>query len=107
MKGMERERYKYLADVLKAIAHPSRILIVESLRDKEQCVCELTELVGSDMSTVSKHLSVLKRVGIVSSEKRGLKVFYKLEYPCVLDFTSCMQRIVESNAKKQLSVFYK
>jgi DNA-binding transcriptional ArsR family regulator len=48
------------AQVFKALAHPSRLLIVDELMQSERCVCELTELVGSDMSTVSKHLSVLK-----------------------------------------------
>lgn len=50
---------------------------MQTLAEGEQCVCELTELIGSDMSTVSKHLSHLKSDGIIQDEKRGNQVFYK------------------------------
>ena len=73
-----KARSELRAQVVKALAHPSRILIAEALIDGEQCVCELTELVGADMSTVSKHLSIMKAAGLVEVEKRGLNVFYRL-----------------------------
>ena len=59
-------RHEARAQVFKALAHPSRLLIVDELMQSERCVCELTALVGSDMSTVSKHLSVLKAAGVVA-----------------------------------------
>jgi DNA-binding transcriptional ArsR family regulator len=89
------------ANVFKALAHPSRLLIVEELAQKERCVCELTEKIGADMSTVSKHLSVLKGAGIIQDEKRGLQVFYRLKMPCVLRFFDCVGEVVETNAKEQ------
>jgi DNA-binding transcriptional ArsR family regulator len=49
-------KYKRRAQVIKALAHPSRLLIVDRLGEHECCVNELTTLIGSDMSTVSKHL---------------------------------------------------
>ena len=73
------------------MAHPSRLLMIEELSRGERCVCELTELVGADISTVSKHLSVLHETGIVERDKRGLKVFYRLALPCVLDFFTCLE----------------
>ena len=58
---------------MKALAHPSRLFIVDELsRSGERCVCELTEMVGADMSTVSRHLAMLKGAGIIEDEKRGL-----------------------------------
>ncbi|MGQ9663216.1 MAG: ArsR/SmtB family transcription factor [Kiritimatiellia bacterium] len=67
---------------MKAFAHPSRLLILdELLRHGDRCVCELTKLVGADMSTVSRHLAVLRVAGIVADEKRGLQVFYRLRSP--------------------------
>ena len=78
--------YKQRAAVIKALGHPSRLLIVDELARGERCVCELTELVGADISTVSKHLSVLKRAGLVQDEKRGVQVFYRLRCPCILRF---------------------
>jgi Bacterial regulatory protein, arsR family len=58
------------AKFFKAMAHPSRVLIVEELTDGERCVCDLTEKIGADISTVSKHLSVMKNAGLVIDEKR-------------------------------------
>lgn len=67
------------AQIIKALAHPSRLLILDELfRQRERCVCELAKLVGADMSTVSRHLTVLRLAGLVAGEKRGLQVFYRL-----------------------------
>ena len=89
----KKARSQFRAQVVKALAHPSRILIAEALIDGEQCVCELTELVGADMSTVSKHLSIMKAVGLVEVEKRGLNVFYRLRCNCLEDFFRCVDSI--------------
>ncbi len=89
------------ATVIKALAHPTRLFIVEELDKKECCVCELTELIGADMSTVSKHLAVLKNAGVVIDEKRGSKVFYKLRVPCILKFFGCVESVLQACAKEQ------
>ena len=86
------------AKVLKAMAHPSRLYILEELEKGEQCVCDLTEMIGADVSTVSKHLSVLKQAGIVIDDKRGNQVFYRLRVPCILNFFGCVESVLESQA---------
>lgn len=86
-------RYEQMAGVMKAMAHPTRLYILDQLNEREHCVCELQELIGVDMSTVSRHLSVLKQAGIIGSRKENNQVFYNLLCPCVLDFYSCMTRI--------------
>jgi ArsR family transcriptional regulator len=58
-------------------------------------------MVGADMSTVSKHLSVLKNAGIIQDEKRGSQVYYRLKMPCVLRFFDCVGEVIETNAKEQ------
>jgi len=83
---------KRRANVLKAMGHPSRVRILELLSQGETCVCDIAPVVGSDMSTVSRHLAVLRNAGIIEDEKRGLKVFYKLTTPCVLDFFRCIDQ---------------
>lgn len=85
------EKYLSQASILKAIAHPSRLAIIDAIKDKELCVCELQEIVGSDISTVSKHLSVLKNAGLVAQRKENNRVFYKLRYKCILSFISCIR----------------
>ncbi|MBN2564506.1 MAG: winged helix-turn-helix transcriptional regulator [Candidatus Eisenbacteria bacterium] len=79
---------------MKAMAHPTRLYIVEELSLGERCVRELTELVGADMSTVSKHLSLLKSVGIVADERRGNEVYYSLRMRCVLNFFDCIEEVL-------------
>jgi ArsR family transcriptional regulator len=69
-----KERFEAQAMILRAMAHPTRLMIVDELKSGPRCVCELTELVGADTSTVSKHLSVLKSAGIIVDVKKGLKV---------------------------------
>ena len=85
------------AMILKALAHPSRLMMVEAMEKGEKCVCELQALVGADMSTVSKHLAVLKRAGLVAAEKRGLQVFYTLLSPCVMNFFACVESVIEAH----------
>jgi ArsR family transcriptional regulator len=94
-------RFEARARVFKALSHPSRLFIVDELSRGERCVCELTEMVGADMSTVSKHLSVLKSVGIVKDERRGSQVFYQLKMPCVLRTFDCVGEVLQISAKEQ------
>ena len=101
MEARQKARYEARAGVIKAMGHPTRLFIVEELSRGERCVCELTEMVDVDVSTVSKHLSVLKNAGIVQDEKRGSQVFYSLLVPCVLNFFSCVESVLESRAKEQ------
>ena len=79
------------ANILKALAHPSRLTMVEALANTPRCVCDLRELVGGDLSTVSKHLGVLRSAGIVRDERRGTQIFYHLIAPCVLSFFDCLE----------------
>ncbi|MFO7749753.1 MAG: metalloregulator ArsR/SmtB family transcription factor [Desulfobacteraceae bacterium] len=92
-----RDRYEIRAAIMKALGHPSRLFIVDELSRRDRCVCELTEMIGADISTISKHLSLLKEVGIVDSEKRGTQVHYRLAAPCVLGFFCCLEDMVRAN----------
>ena len=103
---MDQLRKKHLearATVLKAMAHPSRLLIIEELEQGERCVCELTAMIGADVSTVSKHLSVLKQAGIVVDDKRGNQVYYQLRVPCILNFFGCIESVLQAQVQDQTS----
>jgi DNA-binding transcriptional ArsR family regulator len=95
-----RRRYDARARIIKAMGHGTRLYLVDELSRGERCVCELQALVGADMSTVSKHLAVLREAGIVRDEKRGNQVFYSLRCPCVLNFFACVESVL-SNAASQ------
>jgi len=98
LSGATRNRYEAKARMMKALAHPTRLFIVDELSNGERCVCELRDMVGADISTVSKHLALLKTAGIVADEKRGLQVFYRLKTPCVLGFFECVQQVQKAVA---------
>ncbi|GEM_PF-499157 len=94
MKQDIRYRYQRRARFMKALAHPTRLFLIDELARGERCVCELTAMVGDDISTISKHLSLLREAGIVSDEKRGNMVFYSLRTPCVQSFFTCFEKAV-------------
>ena len=104
MNPKTQARYEARATIIKAMAHPTRLFIVDELSRNERCVCELTEMVGADMSTVSKHLAILKNAGIVENEKRGSQIFYRLRMPCILNFFDCVETVIRSTAEAQLAL---
>lgn len=103
MTEREAKRSQARASILKALAHPSRIFIVDKLSEQPYCVSEITEMIGADTSTVSKHLSILKNAGIISDRKQGTTVYYSLEAPCLLRFIGCVEEVVTQNACRQLA----
>jgi DNA-binding transcriptional ArsR family regulator len=104
MDSKSQAKFEARARIIKAMAHPTRLFIVDELSRKERCVCELTEMVGVDMSTMSKHLSQLKESGIVQDEKRGSQVYYTLRCPCLTNFFNCVESILKSKAKEQMEL---
>lgn len=104
MTQEESTRYELRAHMFKAMAHPMRIRLLEKLKDRPWCVCELAAEVGIDKSVASKHLSQLKEAGLIDDEKRGTQVEYHLTAPCVLDLASCAEGAVLMNRKRRLGV---
>jgi len=104
MNKESHAKYTARAEIIKAMAHATRLMIMDELAKGEHCVCELTEMAGADVSTVSKHISILKNVGIVEVEKRSQKVFCKLKTPCVMNFIECVEKVMKSRLKNQLSL---
>ena len=92
----DRERFKRQAQVLKALAHESRLMIVDRLSRGECSAGELTALVGSDQSTVSRHLGVLRGHGIVADRREGNVVWYSLRTPCVMNFFGCAREVIDA-----------
>ncbi|MFH1138634.1 MAG: metalloregulator ArsR/SmtB family transcription factor [Pseudomonadota bacterium] len=104
MDSPAKNRLEARARIMKAMAHPSRLFILDELSQGERCVRDLTAMIGSDTSTVSKHLSLLKNAGIVATDKRGAQVYYRLKAPCVLNFFGCVEIVLRDNAADQLRV---
>jgi len=104
LEGEIRYHMEQRAKVMKALAHPSRLFIVDELSRGERCVCELTEMIGADVSTVSKHLAVLREAGLVLDDRRGVQVFYRLRVPCILNFFGCVEAVLEETSRQPITI---
>ena len=98
MIAKRNDVFRRQARVLKALANESRLKIVDRLSRGECSVGELTDLVGSDRTTVSKHLAVLRAHGIVLDRREGKVVYYTLHIPCVMNFFSCAAQVLKERA---------
>jgi len=96
-----RERYEARAAVAKALAHPTRLLLLDALAEGELCVCELNRLVPADQSTVSKHLAILKQAGLVAERREGPKIFYRQTVCCLKGLWECIESVLKQNLKAQ------
>jgi ArsR family transcriptional regulator len=92
--------YESQAEVLKALAHPVRVAIIDYLKDGRQCVCDIADRIGSQRSNVSKHLSLMVNAGVLQCSKEGLKVMYQLKTPCVINCLDCITKCLKQKAKE-------
>jgi ArsR family transcriptional regulator len=97
-------KYEVTSTIIKAMAHPTRLLLIEELSKQQRCVCELTQMVGADTSTISKHLALLKNAGIVADQKRGQMVYYRLTMHCAFNFITCLEGVIRERAKAHLTL---
>lgn len=95
----KRSAFAKQARILKALAHPSRLLIVDRLSRGECTVGELRELVGSDLSTISKHLALLRAHGIVEDRREGTTVYYRLIAPCACNLFTCATQVLKERSR--------
>lgn len=84
--------------VIKALAHPGRLRIAEALATGERCVTDLQSLVGGDLSTVSKHLTLMREAGWIGCEKRGQQVYYHLACDCLPTFIQCIDSLASDHS---------
>ena len=96
-----KNKFDARVKIIKAMAHSTRLFIIDELSKKEKCVCELQEIIGGDFSTVSKHLTILKNAGLVSGNKQGNQVFYKIDAECAYKIICCADNIIKTKLKKE------
>ena len=100
----DKLKFGEMSKIIKAMSHPTRLFIVDKLKERKYCVCELTDMIGVDISTVSRHLKILKKAGIIYDEKIKNNVYYDLRCPCIGNFYSCVNNIIDI---QQEDVVYK
>jgi len=77
--------YKKQAELLKAMAHPTRLRILEIISEEESCVCHITAILGKRQPYVSQHLMILRGAGLVKDRKDGVIVYYRLADECIAE----------------------
>ena len=92
------------ADILKALAHPVRVLVFEALAGYEKTVGELVTMLGEKEANTSRHLAVLRNAGLVATRKEGLNVFYSNKMPCLLSMLSCVDQAVCDIADEHMKI---
>lgn len=98
-------RYETRAAIVKALACPARLMIVDELAENgERSVQEMTAMIGTDASTVSRHLSTLKNAGVIASRKSGTTVYYRLRMKCIPVFLNCVESMLREDAEMRTRV---
>lgn len=95
---------KFKADVFQVLGHPTRIHIIETLRDGERPVSGILEAVGVEQANLSQHLSVLRAKGLVVNRKEGNQVLYSLRDPLLVEVLDTMRRYFQAHLEEALMI---
>ncbi len=92
------------AEILTALAHPSRLEILELLREGEQCVCHIQAVLDQRQAYVSQQLNILRRSGLVSRRKDGKRVYYRVSDARIFEVTDSLKDFLRAQKKRKLSI---
>ena len=96
-----KDLIEYRAEILKAIAQPTRLKIIDFLRDGERCVCEIFPAIGEEQSNTSRHLNMMISAGVLSRHKEGLKIYYAINHPEILAIMDIVTQIVKQDISRR------
>jgi ArsR family transcriptional regulator len=98
---MKTDEFKARARIMKALSSPVRLKIVDELSRGERCMCEIQPLFRMNKSTLSRHVTALKNVGIVGERREGVRCFLRLETPCILKVFECAMGVIRAEARQK------
>jgi len=104
MPSVAKDKLGLKAEVFRSMGHPIRLGIIEFLETGEHRAREIAETLGTQVSNVFKHLSVLKKAGVVEDRRQGRESVYSLAMPCVLDFSRVLEGIILRRIEKQRAI---
>lgn len=87
---MDEKVAEHIADVLKAVAHPIRLKIIELLQSEEMCVSDIVKALGGKQSITSQQLNMMKDKGVLSCRRDGARVYYRIENKNVIKLLDCI-----------------
>jgi len=102
---MEEQVIELKAGILKAMARPTRLKILECLRKGEKCICEIVPAINGEQSNISRHISLMQKCRLVTTRKDGVRVMVKVRDPKVFDVLDRISQILQSRIKEQERLF--
>jgi ArsR family transcriptional regulator len=108
MEAFMNERILELkAEVLKTLAQPTRLKILELLRNGEKCICEIVPALNGEQSNISRHISLMQKSHLVNTRKDGVKVMVKVRDPKIFEILDRVGSILKNQMKEQEMLFSK
>jgi ArsR family transcriptional regulator len=101
---LDQALYEARAEVFRALAHPTRLRILECLGDGERCVCELQAVAGGSLPTVSRHLAQMKAAGLLGCRREGVNIYYRLLVPCITAAFDCIDVAIRADSDRRAEV---
>ena len=96
------ERAIYLqSEVLKALAQPTRLKILELLRNGERCICEIVPAINGEQSNISRHISVMQKSHLIATRKDGVKVMVKVRDPRIFEILDTVGLFLKTQMQEQ------
>jgi len=99
--------YKFHAEFCKTFSHPIRLAVIDLLRDGEKSVAELQKSLGVRQTTVSQHLAILRRIGVVTSRNEGRVVYYKLSDDRIIKAYDLIDRVIKDTRIREVKILEK
>jgi len=103
--AMEEQIIALKADILKAMAQPTRLKILELLRDGERCICEIVPAINGEQSNISRHISLMQKSNLVTTRKDGVRVMVKVRDPKIFDILDRVSQILKEQIKEREKLF--
>ena len=104
---MEERVLELKAEILKALAQPTRLKILELLRNGEKCICEIVPALNGEQSNISRHISLMQKSHLVTTRKDGVRVMVKVRDPKIFDVLDRVSQILKNQIKEQEKLFLK
>ena len=98
---MEEKVLQLKAEVLKVLAQPTRLKILEFLRDGERCICEIIPAINGEQSNISRHISLMQKSHLVTTRKDGVKVMVKVKDPRVFEILDSISIMLRNQMSEQ------
>lgn len=98
---MEEKALQLKAEVLKALAQPTRLRILEFLRDGEKCICEIVPAINGEQSNISRHISVMQKSHLITTRKDGVKVMVKVRDPRIFEILDKVGLFLKTQMQEQ------